>query len=170
MEYVCVRILRESLTLFVVLHHINSISVILWRWYDVWDEEKVQAYTFTDSKDLYPPTPYRHGMRRTGLWWHWKLYTAQLNVIAMTGIRSSVPRVTYPAIQPTRLTPHSRGVPGSAKPMVGSAFSRKFAVRLQLTFRWAKICTLYCSSLINPSRDTYYTVSPAMVVWTNGCL
>ena len=38
------------------------------------------------------------------LWWRYKLYTAekriaaQLNVIAMTGIRTPVPRVTYPAL------------------------------------------------------------------------
>ena len=31
----------------------NSISVIPWRWYDVWDnEEKAWVHTFTDSMDL----------------------------------------------------------------------------------------------------------------------
>ena len=35
------------------LCHSNSISVISWRWYDVWDEkEKAWAYIFTDSRDL----------------------------------------------------------------------------------------------------------------------
>ena len=39
--------------LFVVLRHNNSISVISWRWYDVWDEkEKARAYTFNDLRDL----------------------------------------------------------------------------------------------------------------------
>ena len=37
----------------VVLCHSNSISVISWWRYDVWDEkEKARAYTFTDSRDL----------------------------------------------------------------------------------------------------------------------
>ena len=55
---------------------------------------------------------YRHGMRGTGLWWHCKLYTAgkwiavQLNVIAVTRIPTPVPRVTYPALYPTELSPH----------------------------------------------------------------
>ena len=37
----------------VVLCHCNSILVLTWHWYDAWDEEqKAQAYTFTDSRDL----------------------------------------------------------------------------------------------------------------------
>ena len=51
------------------------------------------------------PTPYRNGIRGgTDLWWCCKLYTArkyivaQLNVITVTGIRTPVPRVTYPAL------------------------------------------------------------------------
>ena len=36
-----------------VLQHSNSISVISWQWYDVWDEkEKAWAYSFTDSREL----------------------------------------------------------------------------------------------------------------------
>ena len=67
----------EKLLLFVVaLHHNNSIWVISWLWYHIWDEkEKAWAYTFTDSSDLYPTIPYRHCMRGTGLWWCCKLYT-----------------------------------------------------------------------------------------------
>ena len=75
----------------VVLRHSNSISVISQWWYDAWDEEeKAWAYTFTNSRDLLPPIPFRHAMRGTGLWWCCKLYTtgtwiaAQLNVIALT--------------------------------------------------------------------------------------
>ena len=71
-------------------------TVISWQWYDVWDEkEKSWAYTFTNSRDL------GHGMKGTGLWWCCKLCTvgkwiaAQLNVIAVTGIHTPVPRVTY---------------------------------------------------------------------------
>ena len=30
---------------------------------DMMYEMRRRAYTFTDPKDLYPPTPYRHGMR-----------------------------------------------------------------------------------------------------------
>ena len=88
-------------SLFVVVScHSNSISVLSWRWYNnVWDEkEKPRAYTFTDdSRVLLPPTPCRHGMRVTGLWCRCMLYTAgkwiaaQLNVIAVTGIRTPVP-------------------------------------------------------------------------------
>ena len=38
----------------VVLHHSNSISVISWHSYDVWDEkEKPRAYTVTNSWDLF---------------------------------------------------------------------------------------------------------------------
>ena len=37
----------------VVLHQSNSISVISWQLYDVWDEkEKALVYTFADSRDL----------------------------------------------------------------------------------------------------------------------
>ena len=70
----------------------NSIWFISWLWYDIWDEEeKTRAYTFTESRDLYPPKPYWHGIRGTDLWSCCKLYTAgksiaaQLNVMAMTG-------------------------------------------------------------------------------------
>ena len=35
-----------------------------------------------------------------------KWIAAQLNVIAMTGIRAPVSRMTYPALQPTELTPN----------------------------------------------------------------
>ena len=68
----------------------------------MYEKEKARAYTFTDSKDPLPPTPYRHGMIGTGLGWHCTLYTvgksvmAQLNVIAVTVIHTSVPRVTLP--------------------------------------------------------------------------
>ena len=66
----------------VALHHSNSISIISWWWYDIWDEEeKAWAYTFTNWRD---PTRYRHGMRGTGLWWCCKLdkwIAAQLNVM-----------------------------------------------------------------------------------------
>ena len=56
--------------------HGNSIWVISWRWYDVWDEkEKTWVYVFADSKDLRPPTQYKHVMRGIGLWWCCKLYT-----------------------------------------------------------------------------------------------
>ena len=42
----------EVAGLFVVLCHINSISVISCCWYDVWDKkEKAWAYTFTNSRD-----------------------------------------------------------------------------------------------------------------------
>ena len=52
------------------LCHSNSISVISWQWYDIWDrKEKARAYFFNNSRNLYPPTPYRHGMRGTGFWW-----------------------------------------------------------------------------------------------------
>ena len=54
----------------VVLCQSNSISIISWWCIDIWDEkEKAQAYSFTVSRDLYPLTPYRHGMIGTGLWW-----------------------------------------------------------------------------------------------------
>ena len=37
----------------VALRLIYSISVISWRWYDVWKEkEKTRLYTFTDSRDI----------------------------------------------------------------------------------------------------------------------
>ena len=71
---------------------------------DIWDEEeKEKAYTFTDSGDLQPPTPYMHGMGGTGLWWCCKLYTAgkwiaaQLNVMAVIGF---VPM--FPGSPPTQ--------------------------------------------------------------------
>ena len=45
--------LWDVLSLVVVLCHSNSISVLSWRWYDVWDEEeKSCVHTFTDSRDL----------------------------------------------------------------------------------------------------------------------
>ena len=38
---------------FVFLDRINSIWVIAWQWYDVWNEkEKTWTYTFTDYGDL----------------------------------------------------------------------------------------------------------------------
>ena len=76
----------------VVLRHSNSISFMSWWWYDAWDEEeKAWAYTFTNSRDLWRPTPHRHGVRGTGLRWCCKLCSmqqcvaAQLNVMAVTG-------------------------------------------------------------------------------------
>ena len=86
----------------VVLRNTNIISVIWLQWYDVRDEEeKAWAYTFTDSRDLYPQKPYRHGMRGTGLWWCHKLYTvgkwitSQLIIIAVTRGHTPVTMVTY---------------------------------------------------------------------------
>ena len=54
----------------------------------------------------------------TRFWWHCKLYTsgkwiaAQLHVIALTGICTPVPKVTYPTLQSTELSPppHYEGV------------------------------------------------------------
>ena len=52
------KVLTHGICLLVVIWcHINSISVISWWWYDVWDEEKAQAYTLIDSRDPWPPTP-----------------------------------------------------------------------------------------------------------------
>ena len=69
-------------------------------------EEKARAYTFTDSRDLQPPAPYRYAMRGTDrpvmtlsvIHSRWKWIAAQLNVIVVTGIHTPVPRVTYPAL------------------------------------------------------------------------
>ena len=71
-------------------HDSNSISVISWWWCDVGggggERPNIHFYRLKGS-----PTPYRHGMRETGLWWRCKLYTegkwisAQLNVMTVTG-------------------------------------------------------------------------------------
>ena len=89
-------------------------------------EGETQAYTSTYTRDPYPPTPYRRGMRGTGLWWCCKLYTvgkwiaAHLSVMAMTRIRTPVPRVTYFALYLTELTPH----PLNALEAAGTALPR----------------------------------------------
>ena len=71
----------------VVLCHSNHISVISWQRYDVWDEEeKARAYTFTDSSNPFPPKPYMHGVRGTGLWWRCKWYTVQTWIAAQSHI------------------------------------------------------------------------------------
>ena len=87
----------------IVLHHINSILVISWQWYDIRDEEeKAWANSFTDTRDLKAATPHRNGMRGTGLWWRCKLYTlgewiaTQLNGVAVTRICIAVTMVTNP--------------------------------------------------------------------------
>ena len=45
------------------LHHSNSISIISWWRYIVWDEKKkARASTLMDSSEFLPTTPYMHGM------------------------------------------------------------------------------------------------------------
>ena len=57
-------------------------------------------------------------MRGTGLWLCYTLYTAgkwiavQLNIVAVTRIRTPVSRVTYPAFYPTELSPDPRTTSG----------------------------------------------------------
>ena len=94
-----------------VLRHNNIISVISWWWYAVWDEEeKARVYTFTDSRDL--PTPHRHGMTETSLWWCRKLYTArkwiatQLNVMAVVGFVPLSPRSPIRCLIKQSYLPH----------------------------------------------------------------
>ena len=67
---------------------------------------------------FYPPTPYRHCMRETDLWWCCKLCTvakwiaAGLNVIAMTRILTPVPRISYPKLASIGCDRHLCWVPG----------------------------------------------------------
>ena len=45
--------------------------------------------------DLYPPTPCRHGMRGTGLWWGYELYTATVRTFMGMRKRSTRIRLVF---------------------------------------------------------------------------
>ena len=71
--------------------------------------------TLYQLKGSLTSTPYRHGIRVTGLWWHCKSYTvaawiaAQLDVMAVTGIHTPCPQghlhsTLFWAISPTSAT------------------------------------------------------------------
>ena len=86
-----------------VLRHSNSISVISYWWYDVWDEEgKAWAYILPTQGIFNIPT-------ETGFYWRCKLYTvgtwitAQLNIIAVTGFVPQLPG------SPIKLSPQPQG-------------------------------------------------------------
>ena len=82
----------------VVLQYFNYIMAVIWCMR--WGGENLSWHFYRPKQSL-TPTPYRHGVRETGLWWCSKLYSGEMDCswakyYGSYGIPIPITRVTNP--------------------------------------------------------------------------